>query len=159
VSKRQRTKESIEKSKRQNSLARAGEYRVLSELLLRGLEPFTVSDDKGIDILLANGLKVDVKIISAYTIHHQNIKQGTVSYRYERKEYLFNAHRSQRDKELDFYIIWLLELDEFYIIPAKVVGKSKQQKIYPTTPNHRYSQYKGAWELLSTALKGGETKN
>jgi len=133
-----------------HTLARAGEHRVLSELIIRGYEPFSAENDKGIDIILRNGLKVDVKAIIG-SVHHMKVtprSPGNRTYSYDNMEYAFQIHKTQRDKEIDFYIAWIAELDEFYIIPSKALTKSDQQKVYPNNPEHRYSQYKAAWHLL-----------
>jgi len=45
-------------------IGKAGEYRVISELLLRGWNPMLASIDDGVDIILDNNKTIQVKTVS-----------------------------------------------------------------------------------------------
>lgn len=48
-------------------LGEAGQLRVMSELILRGHCPYRpVVDDHGVDILLSNGLRIQVKTVKLH---------------------------------------------------------------------------------------------
>jgi len=113
---------------------RAGEYRVAAELLIRGHIVYEPSIEDGIDMLLDNGKAIQVK----------SGRKRLVQKPYEHNQYSFNIVSAKkwqkyftRDKnkpysirphlldKVDFVILWAVEDDEFYIIPAeKVRGRT-----------------------------------
>ena len=117
----------------------AGEFRIMSELILRG--------DNGIDIILDSGKRIQVKS----------------SKRNGRRFYRFSLRKGNK-KEIvdlatycDFLICWGIEEDMFWIIPTNKL-KRRTSLSLSQLPKHRslYGEYLGNWNLL---CKGGEQKS
>ena len=106
---------------------KAAEHRVMSELFLRGYVPSMVSWVRGIDLVLADGTKIQVKGTLDKTIKFPPVKGAT----------------HQREK-VDFFITWQLGTDKFWIIPANTVPNVSTVRI----SERRFSAYIGAWNLL-----------
>lgn len=122
-----------------SAIGKAGEYRVASELILRGYTPYLPSIDNGVDIYLDNGKCIQVK-----SGHKHELGK---LYKYNRYSFNFNSatlwkHRIKDERNevvsrnpkryahpligIDVVILWAIEDDEFYIIPAdKVRGKGR----------------------------------
>lgn len=106
-------------------LGLAAEYRVMSELLLRGYNPAKLQG--GPDFILEDGTKVEVKCT------HRNRNTSPVRY-----SFTFN-----RRKGFDVAIVWCFDDNIFYIVPASA--------IYGDTisiPNRLFDRYKNAWDVL-----------
>lgn len=120
------------------SLGLAGEYRVISELFLRGHMPKRLRS--GPDIRLENGSLLEVK--SAF---HSSYSGDS--------EYLFKVGPLQI-RDSDFFICWCVNDDTFYVIPAKKASSSiciTNRKVYGR--RRRYAVYKNAWHLLNTKVR------
>lgn len=148
-------------------IGKAGELRVRSELLLKGLIPASFDQDVGTDIILENGKKLQVKtslkpIYSkkdyswrySFSIRAQqfrSIGDGKYKKRHTRQNYGGLA---------DYFVFWLIEQDVFYIVPEGEVGSKlslviatpdekrlyKKHKIKGSTS--KYEKYKNNWEQL-----------
>lgn len=126
-------------------LGLAGEFRVMSELLLRGHNPSKSYLQDGADLTLENSLRLEVK-----SSHRYADKRGTY--------YMCNlkgGHRKQRQQldSFDFLILWCVDDDVFYIIPkAEVILTPSGTIAFTTTSEnarHRYAQYRERWDLLN----------
>jgi len=124
-----------------NRIGLAGEFRVMSELLLRGHNPAKSYLENGADLVLENGIRVEVK-----SAHRCNVNRTT--------GYLFSlkgGHRGKRQDldSCDFLICWCIDDDCFYIVPKSEVTKT-EIGIYNTSPNanHKYASYREKWEIL-----------
>lgn len=135
----------------------AAEHRVISELLLRGFNPYIVVLDEGIDLMLENGKRIQIK-----SAHLQ--KQPTRGYVYGR--YIFNSRKRYYEKarfpwdrlpkvreHVDFVICWGINDDVFYIIPATEIPPTGVTAHSPkeVAKNGRpriYDRYINAWDLL-----------
>lgn len=118
---------------------------MLSELLLRGHYPYTPCSDRGIDCILENGVTINIK--ARHKIQHKiTVRKKKKIYTYQREGYGFvkNTNRMYAD----FFIIWLIDDDDFYIIPVSKINGSFE--IYPKTfkGHSGFSQFKNAWHLL-----------
>lgn len=148
-------------------IGKAGELRVRSELLLRGLIPASFDLDVGTDIVLDNGKKIQVKtslkpIYSkkdyswrySFSVRAQQFRSDGKG-KYERK------HTKQNYQGLaDYFVFWLVEQDVFYIVPENEIGA--KVSIVIATPNNertykkhtwkestsKYEKYKNNWEQL-----------
>ena len=129
--------------KLRNKLGLAGEFRVMSELLLRGHNPAKSFLEEGADIILENGLRIEIKCG-----HRCNAQKGI----YEQNNYLFSfcgGHKKQYSTlgDSDFVILWLLDDDCFLIIPSdKITGNCVG--INKLSPKLKYISYKDNWALL-----------
>jgi len=137
-----------------NKIGLAGELRVMSELLLRGHNPAKSYLEQGADIVLENGLRIEVK--SGHRCHYY-YKRWEGNNREERKYYLFTLQGGARQQpqnliECDFVVLWCIDDDCFFIIPkANIIGRAVG--IYDTSDKSRsnrgkHSQYKNRWDLL-----------
>lgn len=133
-------------SRKGNFTGLAGEFRVMSELLLRGHNPAKSYLNDGVDMVLKNGKRLEVK--SCHKLDFGG-----------RPNYHFSFRRGRDNKfqdlsECDFIICWCIDDNDFYIFPIDAIKVSgltlydgncttRAPKRYP-----KYQQYKNAWELL-----------
>lgn len=120
-----------------NMIGVAAEYRVISELILRGYHPAKPLSVKRADLLLENGVRLEIKASRFYP--EQN------SYKFDMT---YGHGRVKIDQEFyDYLIVWCLDDNVFFIIPAEVI--SAQSKVSITlSENSKYASYKDAWNLL-----------
>ncbi len=128
----------MEEQVKSNYLGRAGELRVASELILRGYNVFFREVDEGIDLMIGNGKRIQVKSARKHNL-------GTP---YPHTNYGFNFlstpswRRNQKDERVgiltrdpkapahllnnvDIVILWAVDDNDFYIIPAQEVRGKK----------------------------------
>jgi hypothetical protein len=54
-----------------------------------------------------------------------------------------------RIEEVDFFAIYVVRKDAWFVLPAKVVLRLKSNiRVAPGNAKQKYSRYEGAWELL-----------
>lgn len=113
-----------------------GEFRVFVKLLEHGLVPYVPLVDEGIDCLLQNGAKIQIKTVKT-----------------QRDPRWFQV--TNLVPEDNFYIICLDASGEFWIFPSKVFVKNatKSREIYDLNLDskgrgERLKDYKNAWHLL-----------
>ncbi len=129
-----------------NKIGLAGEFRVMSELLLRGHNPAKSYLNEGADIILENGLRVEVK--SAHRLY-QYWRGGRT-----KKNYLFKVRGGKRQRPLsflkcDFVVFWCIDDDCFLIIPKlKITGTAVSLCNISNNSRSKYIQYKNKWDLL-----------
>lgn len=92
----------------------------MSELMLRGHYPAMPPVDNGADILLENGLRVQVKTSHLNKKKHASYPLGL--YRFELMETGYRAKYQNvvRDwtKRCDYLVLWCINEDRFFIVPA-----------------------------------------
>ena len=145
----------------------AGELRVRSELLIRGIGCGSFDFDNGTDVVLSNGLKIGVK-----TALRPNKDEKAYSWKYSfsiRQPQVRGAKKGLYTKKftrrnyigfVDYWIFWMVEADTFYIIPNDQIGQ-KVSLVIPTPDEKRiykkhtwkestskYEKYKNNWEQL-----------
>ncbi len=128
----------------------AAEYRVISELLIRGFNPARLMFDSGIDILLDDGRGIQVKTARISTrIGGKGAKYLTYNFN------LTGGRRRNRkiiNDKYDFLIFWLNGTDTFYIFPKSETPNQWHFQITPDSKSYRktpYEKYKNNWELLN----------
>ena len=157
----------MEKKRLAPAIGIAGELRVRSELLLRGLWPAAFDFDLGTDIILFNGVKIGVK-----TSLEPHYSKSDYSWRYSfsiRGRQVRNAggglyekRFTKRDynKHVDYWVFWCVKDNLFYIIPNEEIGQKVSFAI--STPDHlrkykkhvqkgstsKYEKYKNNWGQL-----------
>lgn len=128
----------------------AGEHRIISELLLRGHNPAVAIVDYGIDIILENGKTIQAKATSqmGYKSRENSVSIDISSTAYTRSRSI------DKDKVLDlradFFIVWIIPIDAFYIIPRGAIanqGISTCLSITHTS-NQGFAIYRDRWDLL-----------
>ncbi len=95
-------------------IGQAGVYRVASELLFRGHVPYLPSVDTGVDILLDNGLRLQVK--ARHLQSHPAYPEG--AYPFSMKENNFGSKKRDWTKVCDFLIFWGINENRYFIVPA-----------------------------------------
>jgi hypothetical protein len=54
-----------------------------------------------------------------------------------------------RIEEVDFFAIYVVRKDAWFVLPAKVVLRLKSNiRVAPGNGKQKYSRYEGAWDLL-----------
>lgn len=132
-----------------NRTGLAGELRVMSELLLRGHNPSKSYLEEGADLVLENGLRIEVK-----TSHFRPRGKGTVGmYQFTLKG--GGRRRPQNLSTCDYLILWCIEADCFFVIPTSILVES--QRVIGITNllegkgwygAGKYLIYKEGWEQL-----------
>jgi len=129
-------------------IGRAGELRVQSELLLRGINSAMVAVDNGCDLILYNGKKIQVKTsrLRPKGKYFFTFMSGTV--------WRKNGHRVKTPQDLsevDFVICWCVEDNWFFIIPTYEVTSVALgifRGKFPNKTKSKYAKYLNKWELL-----------
>ena len=105
-----------------HATGKAGEYRVASELIMRGHAVFFPAIDLGADLLIENGIRIQVKschlvernsqvayfITPTYRIVHRDMKQVSLKDR-------------KTSDECDFVIVWGIDENRFWVIPSELL--------------------------------------
>ncbi len=128
----------------------AGEFRVMAKLLLEGFNPAKSYLQDGADLVLDNGLRLEVKTSHRATIPPNSSKKG------RRRTYNFNItdrHR-KRTQECDFFILWCVDDDTLYVIPSDKVSNTCVIRISNTLAPEisgsisKWAEFREAWSLL-----------
>lgn len=125
-----------------NMTGLAGELRVMSELLLRGHNPAKSYLEHGADLVLENGLRIEVKS------KHVSMKV------HDRYSFSFRGGARQQNQGLqhcDFVICWCIDENSFYIVPMSEV-KTSSICVYSKSSRRqwtKYAPYRENWELLN----------
>ncbi len=134
-----------------NKIGLAGEFRVMSELLLRGHNPAKSYLEEGPDIILENGYRIEVK--SGHRCHCAAREKDRKKPRW-RQNYLFTLRGGTRKQKqnltkCDFIVLWCIDDDCFFILPITIFS-SLAIGICGTSDNSKgkYIPYKNKWELL-----------
>ncbi len=108
------------KANRAHLVGKAGEYRVMSELMLRGHVPLTPAIDNGTDIVLDNGLRIQVKTSHLNHKKHNSYKLGLYRFTFMETGYRAKYQNMIRDwtKRCDFFVLWCIDEDRFFVMPA-----------------------------------------
>ena len=131
---------------RANQVGLAGEFRVMSELLLRGHNPAKSYLENGADLILENGLRIEVK--SSHK--RENNPKG----------YIFSflgGHRKNIQKldNIDFVICWCIDDDCFYIIPPKLIAAASITICDTQSDTQlKYTSCKNNWGILNEVIYG-----
>ena len=120
-------------------LGLAGEFRVMSELLLRGHNPAKSYLEYGADIVLENGLRLEVKTGHQYDRLYKN--------NYHFFTATGHGQRVVGHRDYDFLVCWCFDADVFYIVPQGSIPARKRFTL-SISPKSRYFPFRGAWNLL-----------
>uniref|UniRef100_A0A6M3J0I3 PD(D/E)XK endonuclease domain-containing protein n=1 Tax=viral metagenome TaxID=1070528 RepID=A0A6M3J0I3_9ZZZZ len=123
-----------------NRTGLAGELRVMSELLLRGHNPAKSYLEEGADIILENGLKIEVKS------SHRHQAKRTTSYNWNLK--CGTRGKNSSKGMCDFVICWCIDDDCFFVIPRAIIGEIIGIYNVSEKSTSKYIQYRDNWELL-----------
>jgi len=117
-----------------------GELRVMIELLRRGHNPAKSYLDSGVDLVIDNGIKIQVKSVGSPGrdgCFRCNLRRG-------------NEKKPNNYIDLvDFIIVWVDETDDFYIIPSdRASGTSLTLSSFSDGSGSKYYAFKNYWKLL-----------
>ena len=130
------------------AVGKAVELRVASELLLRGFEVYLTTADSGVDLILGNGKKIQVKGSHQSTFDSRQPRYTFSFKAWHKKTKCYSAHELEG---VDFLILWGIEDNIFFIVPAELVRGKYSVRL---NPNSERSQsillpYREKWELLN----------
>ena len=101
-----------------------GVHRVVSELLSLGHEPYLPVVDRGIDILLRSGIRLQVKSTHGATKHWRQAGRLmftlAASQTIRQRQYVAAKPR-QFSEQCDFVILWAIDPNRFWVVPAAVL--------------------------------------
>jgi len=137
-------------------LGKAGELRVASELLLRGIEVYlnTLADSSA-DLVLANGKRIQVKAA--------RLKPGGSTSRRGRKYKGYRWSFAQWHKStghvtkhsldnVDYVVLWAIDDDTFLVLPADEARGTYSIRLTLNSKRHRkasrYARFVEAWDIL-----------
>jgi hypothetical protein len=105
----------------------AGVYAVASKLCLLGHVPFFPGVDYGYDLVIENGIKLQVKAAYASLASDKRDMYPWPSYRFDMRVSKPNAHgkmeRMNRHyrKVADFFVLWGIDENRFWIVPTSEI--------------------------------------
>lgn len=114
----------------------AGVYRVLCELILRGHRPYSPATDIGVDILLEQGIRIQVKTTMRASVHRR-FSEGTFLFSLSaaariRAGAVISKQARVFSAACDFIVLWAIEAERFWIVPAAVLDNRHTAMITPT---------------------------
>lgn len=131
-------------------VGKAGEFRVASELLLREHEVFLPITDYGVDLILGNGKRLQIK-----TAFLGRNKWYSFSLKAWYK--VGEPHKVHSLQGVDYIICWAINDNAFFIIPASYVRGRSVIAINPSSSNahiqgrqhiSQFIAFKNNWEVL-----------
>lgn len=138
-------------------VGRAGELRVASELLLRGINVASYEvDNDGVDLItIPLGKKIQVKTSRReFTGHGKRDNHRYPAYLFctRRKKYVNSRNVTLRPKikaeNIDFLICWCVDHDWFYIIPSSEMTQTSVNIPINQTKPSKYQKFLNAWDLI-----------
>lgn len=139
-------------------LGKAGEYRVAAELVLRGHMIYLPGIDNGVDIIIDDGIRIQIKCGQRHMASkYQKHKNITYNFNVRSCKYSRYSHKILEPHPLegvDFVICWAIDDGEFYIIPADKVRGQTTIKITADMDRrtkvkwNQWLPYRNAWEQL-----------
>jgi hypothetical protein len=104
----------------------------------------------GVSKPLGESRRYDVLVEAGGRILRVQVK--STIYRRRGSEYSLNVMGPQRKKykagTVDFFAVYLIPVDEWYIIPYEAVGKKLTLHFSPEGARQKYRKYREAWDLL-----------
>jgi hypothetical protein len=133
-------------------VGRAGEFRVMSELMLRGHNPSMPAIDTGGDVVIENGIRIQVKT-SQLTRKGRRPQYSLGYYRFYLGEYKGNRIK-KRDWSLDcdFFVFWCLDEDRFFIAPPSAVQQNWIIIAHKSEPRHIVINVEAARQLRAKGM-------
>lgn len=95
-------------------------------------------------------MRFDVGVLSGGRILRVQVK--STIYCRRRNEYSLNVmgpgRKQYRRGTVDFFAVYLIPVDQWYIIPYEALGKKCTMHFTPGGKRQKYARYLEAWELL-----------
>ena len=140
-----------EDGKKYNYLGKAGEHRIMAELLMRGINPCRAEIDDGMDFILENGKKIQAK--ASHSVKMKIWRYEAPTYRYDLGKRRYHALTGKTlqtfpKEDIDFYILWMVNDDKFLVIPKTEIGKIKSIVIPDLSGKSKWHKFLDKWDLL-----------
>lgn len=105
-------------------IGQAGVFRVASELMLRGVGVYLPAVDRdGIDLMTPSGLRIQVKCGRLRWSRQLSTRRG-YHFRFgcaqQGNQHRHVARARKYSEEVDYIVIWGIDEDRFWIVPASV---------------------------------------
>ena len=115
-----------------HGVGKAGEYRVASELMMRGHAVYFPAIDLGADLLIENGIRIQVKSCHLVKRNTQVAYFFNPSYRIimDKMKQISMKDRKMSD-EADFVIVWGIDENRFWVIPAELLDGKNSVSLGP----------------------------
>lgn len=145
-------KYTLEQGHNNRFLGEAAEHRILSELLLRHINAAPMLVDDGVDVVLENGKKIQIKSSHSEFSSSRGYRYPVYLFSLRGKKYVNSKNITLRPKfnqsKIDFLILWCVDHNWFYIIPSSEVNQTMIN--IPINPEKisKYQQYLNAWDSL-----------
>jgi len=120
----------------------AGELRVMSELMLKGFNPAKSYLDNGIDLILENGKKLQVK--TSHKLLRNLKRKASYGYGFSLQDWKNRRHKLN----IDFIVCWCIEDNIFLIIPKTELNATRIYFV-PSWKNSHLRRYINTWDLLN----------
>jgi hypothetical protein len=111
-------------------IGQAGVYAAASQLMLAGHNVLFPSVDNGYDLLIENGLRIQVKAASLIFQSSPMYKEGVYAFDLRRSCYDPNTANHQSTQKYrtytdvaDFFVLWGIDEGRFWIIPTSIKNK------------------------------------
>jgi len=134
------------------ALGKAGELRVASELLLRGHDVFLTIVDSGADLILGNGKRIQVKAANRTKFKaEKKYLCSRYSFSFKSWKRTTNHYESHKLESVDYIILWTVNDDAFFIIPANEVrGKYSVRLTLGPKDHSKYLAFRDNWDALKS---------
>jgi len=132
----------------QARIGKAGEFRIASELLLRGYNPSIRIVDDGVDLVLDNGKTIQVKT-TTNKCYVNSYFVGLSSSKWRKGQ----QTKERQNLRADYLIIWVVPTGDIYIIPASIVGSKLSVTLTNSKSSNRYYFYANNWDILNEEEK------
>jgi hypothetical protein len=149
----------------------AGVYTVAAQLILRGYRPMFPAVDLGADIILENGLRLQIKTARLTfpvvgRTPHNNYLGGAYGFGLRRGDWLSGERRWKvRARKgyaevADFFVLWGIDENRFWVVPTTIKNRviwfgrvdhpnNSNNKSYTNKRKlDRIAQYENRWDLL-----------
>lgn len=132
---------------RTHLVGQAGVWQVASQLALRGLNPHFPGVDFGYDLMVENGIRIQVKAASLR--HNARVyPEGAYWFKFWQSNILSGNNnvriRGARDysKVSDFLVLWGVTENRFWIVPSSLLAQT-QSVVIPASVIHMKSERLG----------------
>lgn len=148
---------------------KAAEWAVASQLALREIVPMFPPVDLGADLILENGVRLQVKCASL-RINNRGMQDvnHNLGYLFDlRRGAWFSTERRYKKTGLrpysevaDYFVLWGIDENRFFIVPTSVkkstiwfsklgyVSKSSNRSLYDKITAQRLAETEDRWDLL-----------
>jgi hypothetical protein len=149
--------------------AKAAEWAVASQLALRGQVPMFPPVDVGCDLVLNNGLRLQVKSASLRQNNQGLATQKNFGYNFDlrRGAWLSNERKYKKtslrpySEVADYFVLWGIEENRFFIVPTNhkrqriwfnsktaTSSKSHNKRVFDQITADRIREFEDRWDLL-----------